>query len=126
VGGRRGRGRDTIVPVHSPFDALVEPTLDHLAEGLEQRLELLALFIGETIEHVVGQVVVVHRPWSDPNAEPGIVLALQRTLDTLEPIVTARAAGATQPEAAQVEGHLVDQDQQIAGGIHVGKCEERP
>jgi hypothetical protein len=121
-----GWRRDAIVAAHGFFDTLIEPALDDLTKGVEQRVELLAFLAGETIEHVVSQVVVVHRSRPHTDAEPGIVLTAQCPLDALQAVVPPGASRSAQSEAAEVERDFVDQDEEIAGRVEVGILEERP
>ena len=64
-----------------------------------------------------------HGPDADPEA--GVVLPLKRALDALEAVVAARRARAAQTELPHGEGDVVDQHQQVGGGVEVRKRAER-
>ena len=56
---------------------------------IQERGDLVHLFLQEPVEDEVGEVVIVHGPGTHPDAEPGVVLAMQGSLDALEAIVAA-------------------------------------
>ena len=76
----------------------------------------------ERAEHEVGELGEPGGTGPDPDAEPRVVLPLQRALDALEPVVAARRARAAQPERPDRQGDVVDQDQQVGGGIEPSRA----
>src|ERR1041385_3436920 len=115
----------TVEAVHGPLDALVQPALHRLGHRIEQVVEDRPLLGREAVEDEVGEVVVVHRPRPDADPEPGVVLAPERRLDALEPVVPPGAPRAAEAEAADVERHVVHQDDQVPRGIEAVLGPER-
>ncbi len=104
-------------PARCPRPARSRPRPPSDRAGLED----LAVLGREHIENEVGEAIEVRWDGPDADPEPGVVLPPKHAFDALEPVVAAGRAGAAEAKAAQGQGHVVHQDEQVAAGVEVGK-----
>src|SRR6266511_585498 len=101
-------GSSAVETAHRALDPFGEPALDGLGHRVEQLLDHPPLLRVEASQDEVGEVLQPSRHRPHPDAEARVVLSLERALDTLEPVVSARRARAPQARGAAQEPRRSD------------------
>jgi hypothetical protein len=104
---------------------MLEPGFDGLTHGVEQLIDEIVLFLGELVQHEIGEVFESCWGWAHSDAKPGIVLTLECPFDALEAVVSPGGAGSAHAKPADGKRNVVNHHEEIATGIEVRQDPER-
>src|SRR5687768_16995139 len=114
-----------VEPRHRLLDPFRRPGLHGLRHRVQERLYGGALLGFEIGQHEVSEIIEVGGRWPDPDPKPRVVLPSERSLHTLEAVMAAARAGSPEAEAAQRRRHVVDENQEVPGGVERVRIEQR-
>jgi hypothetical protein len=102
--------------VHCGHDPVPDPRRDGGAQRRHHRLHDRGFVRREPVQHEVTQHGARHRcVGTDSDAEPRVLHGAERRLDAAEAVVAAGRPLGAEPERAEREGDVIDDDEQVVG-----------